>query len=335
MSHHFESGFFVSVPAWHHLGTILDAPPTTSEAIVQAGLDWEVLEEPIYQVDEKHSEVTLSKKLKRDRDLKVLATVKHDYRPLQNQEAFRWFEPLIESGGVELEAAGSLKEGKRIWILAKLTGADTEILQGDAVRPYLLLHNSHDGSTAVWLQFTPVRVVCWNTLNGAARNRFGDLWQKKAICIPHNQCLQEQLGRLHNLLSLTRREFDLSVEEYKLMAHQELTEELVRQYLGMVLGTRTPSKHPAWSQLMANFESGRGNQGKTLWDAYNAVTEWLEHQRWSDPQARLDSNWFGSSARWRAKAHQAAIAIVESEAAQYTQHSKLSHTKSRESCISY
>jgi phage/plasmid-like protein (TIGR03299 family) len=296
MSHEFESGFFVAQAAWHGLGTVLRQPPTTEQAIVQAGLDWRVVGEPFYQLDAEQ-QATLHKRLMRDRDLRVLGTVSPDYVPLQNQDAFRFFDPLLDQKTVQLDAAGSLQGGKRIWVLAKLTNIAAEIRQQDWVRPYLLLHNSHDGSTSVWLQFTPVRVVCMNTLAGATHHRFGDLWQKKAICIPHTATLSEQLARMQDLIDLTKREFQFSVEEYKAMASQEINNELLACYLGNILGTQRPKLRPEWDQLVANFETGRGNQGKTLWDAYNAVTEWLDHQRGNSLADRLESTWFGAGAR--------------------------------------
>jgi len=314
MAHEFESGFFVAQPAWHRLGTVLQAPPTTQQAIVKAGLDWQVLEEPFYQVTEEtgdFSEAALRKRLVRDRDHKILGTVNHNYTPLQNEDAFRWFDPFLDTHKLTLEAAGSLQGGKRVWILAKVAQMEAAIRYQDWVRPYLLLHNSHDGSTAVWLQFTPVRVVCMNTLAGAAHHRFGDLWQKKAICIPHTLTLHEQLAKMQNLVELTQRELNFSVEEYKAMESQEVNSELLGTYLGTVLGTRYPHCHPAWEQLVNNFERGSGNQGKTLWDAYNAMTEWIDHQRGRSPAERLESTWFGSGTRLRNKAHQAALALIQ------------------------
>lgn len=310
MSHEFELGFFVAKAAWHRLGKVLQQPPTTEEAIFQAGLDWQVLEEPFYQITDNQSDALLCKRLVRDRDRKVLGKVKHDYVPLQNHDAFRWFDPLLEKGDVQLETAGSLQGGKRIWILAKITNVEAEIAPRDWVGPYLLLHNSHDGSTAAWIQFTPIRVVCMNTLAGAAAHRFGDLWQKKAICIPHTITLQEQMAKIQNLIDLTKREFQYSVDEYRAMTSQEINSELLATYLGHVLGTAQPELHPDWSQLVQNFEQGQGNQGKTLWDAYNAITEWIDHQRGRSLKERLESTWFGSGVRLRTKAHQAALAMV-------------------------
>jgi phage/plasmid-like protein (TIGR03299 family) len=308
MSHHFESGFFVAQAAWHQLGTVLDQPPTTEDAIAQAQLDWQVLEEPFYQAN--NEEMILRKKLIRDRDQQLLGTVNADYVPLQNQDAFRWFDPLLEKGGLELEAAGSLQQGKRVWILAKLQ-TEAQVLPGDWVRPYLLLHNSHDGSTSVWLQFTPIRVVCWNTLSGAAANRFGDLWRRKAICVPHNLDLHQQLERIQNLVDLTQREFQFSVEEYRAMASQEVNQELLTTYMGRTFGISDPTRLPEWHQLVSNFERGIGNQGRTLWDAYNAVTEWVDHQREWGAEARLQYSWFGNGVMARSRAHQAALQLVQ------------------------
>ncbi|KYC35850.1 alpha/beta hydrolase [Scytonema hofmannii PCC 7110] len=320
MAHQFESGFFVAKAAWHGLGTVLNKPPTTSEAIVQAGLNWRVMEEPIYRQTDVQEQAVLQKNLIRDCDTAsavkpsayrhILGTVNYDYVPLQNQDAFRWFDSLIEKGGVELEAAGSLQQGKRVWILAKIVSTEAAVVPGDWVRPYLLLHNSHDGSSAVWIQFTPIRVVCWNTLSGAAAHRFGDLWKKKAICIPHTLDLQAQLAKVQDLVDLTKREFHFSVEEYQAMANQELNSELFATYTGSVLGIPSPRMHPEWNQLLANFENGIGNQGKTLWDAYNAITQWLDHQRGTSDAQRLESTWFGANAQVRVKAHQVALDMV-------------------------
>jgi phage/plasmid-like protein (TIGR03299 family) len=91
--------------------------------------------------------------------------------PLQNDQAFQFFDPFVSSGLVTLETAGSLREGKRVWILARIAeNSDVGIVGDDIVRKYLLLSNSHDGTTAVRVGFTPIRVVCANTLAMAVRN---------------------------------------------------------------------------------------------------------------------------------------------------------------------
>lgn len=96
-------------------------------------------------------------------DNRVLGVVGKDYHPVQNVDAFRWFDFLLESGQSTLEAGGSLREGQRVWVLAKMAGAAGEVVRGDRIDSYLLLSNSHSGDMGVWLVFTPIRVVCMNT----------------------------------------------------------------------------------------------------------------------------------------------------------------------------
>ncbi len=311
MPHQFESGMFVGQPAWHRLGKVLDNPPTTEQAIIAAGLDWQVLEEPVYTLkDGTAQEIPGYKSLVRDSDSKVLGVVSNFYHPLQNREAFAWFDFLLHDGDVSLEAAGSLKGGKRIWILAKVNKAAADIKDGDVVNPYLLLHNSHDGSTAVWIQFTAIRVVCWNTLSWAASSRQADELAQKAIRIRHSSSVNTQLAVAQNALDFTRQQFKHTVAEYRAMARKPMTSELLELYIGNVLGTETPTSTKAWSQIIANFECGRGNQGQTLWDALNGVTEWLDYQRGRSEATRLESAWFGEGDRIRQIAHESALALL-------------------------
>jgi phage/plasmid-like protein (TIGR03299 family) len=136
MAHEFESGFFVKEPAWHRLGKVLNNPPTTEQAIIDAGLDWTVLEEPIYRIQKEGIvEVSTHKSLVRDTDEKLLGIVSKGYHPLQNKQAFNWFDPLLHEGDVTLEAAGSLKGGKRIWVLAKIQMKPLEIQDGVLSNP--------------------------------------------------------------------------------------------------------------------------------------------------------------------------------------------------------
>jgi phage/plasmid-like protein (TIGR03299 family) len=311
MAHQFETGFFVHQPAWHRLGKVLNNPPTTEQAIIEAGLDWTVLEEPIYRIQrEGIVEVSTHKSLVRDVDEKLLGIVSKGYHPLQNGQAFNWFDPLLHEGDVTLEAAGSLKGGKRIWVLAKIQMKPLEIQDGDTIQPYLLLHNSHDGSTAVWIQFTPIRVVCWNTLSWAASSRHADEKNHKAFRIRHHSNINENLALAQQALDLARQTFTYAVDEYKAMALKPMSSELLELYIGNIFQSDDPTEHKAFPHILANFEEGRGNKGKTLWDAYNGFTEWLDHQRGKSEVSRLESAWFGESAKLRVKAHREALALL-------------------------
>jgi phage/plasmid-like protein (TIGR03299 family) len=311
MSHEFESGFFVQEPAWHRLGKVLNNPPTTEQAIIEAGLDWQVLDEPIYRIEKDGIvEISTHKSLIRDQDRQLLGVVYNAYHPLQNSEAFKWFDILLHEGDVILEAAGSLKRGNRIWILAKIRMNPVEIQESDAIQPYLLLHNSHDGSTAIWIQYTPIRVVCWNTLSWAAASRYEEEKNRKAFRIRHNSNIEEKLTLAQQALDLARQTFDTAIDEYKAMAFKPITRELFELYIANIFEIETPRDNKAFPLIQENFEAGRGNQGKSLWDAYNGFTEWLDHQRGKSEVSRLESAWFGNSARLRIKAHREALALL-------------------------
>ena len=160
MSANFESGFMVREKAWHGLGTIVQEAPTSLDALHLAGLDWDVVQQPVYV---NGNEVDNYKANVRSSDNSVLGIVSDRYDIVQNADAFDFTDSMI-GGSVHYETAGSLRGGKTIWLLAKLP--DTKILDDD-VEQYLCFANSHDGKGAVKVFCTPIRVVCQNTLNAA------------------------------------------------------------------------------------------------------------------------------------------------------------------------
>lgn len=149
---------------WHGLGTPVDHAMTSSEAIELAGLDWDVVGKPIF--DYKGQEINGYVANTRSSDDSVLGVVTNKYRVVQNKEAFEFTDSLIEEG-VTYETAGSLKSGRHVWLLAKLP--ETKILD-DVVEPYVVFSNAHDGTGAIRVAMTPIRVVCQNTLNLALKN---------------------------------------------------------------------------------------------------------------------------------------------------------------------
>ena len=311
MSHEFESGFTVNQGAWHGLATVLDNPPSTAQAIEEAGLNWEVKEQPIFtQTEYGLGAVSTHKSLVRSTDYQLLGIVSQQYQPLQNQDAFGWFDYLLHEGDISLETAGSLKQGKRVWILAKVNNSAADVLKNDAVEPYLLLSNSHDGSSAIWIQFTPIRVVCQNTLSWALSKRHNDLNASRAFRIRHQGDVQSKLNQAKLALDFARQRFAIATDEYRLMANHQLNSADLDLYLSLVMDTNAPQSTRAYPQIIANFEKGRGNKGQTLWDAYNGVTEWLDHQRGNSNSKRLESTWFGNSAKTRELAHQTALELI-------------------------
>lgn len=160
MAHEFETGMFVREKAWHGLGTVVQEAPTSADALRIAELDWNVIQKPVFTVGKEIPHFMANV---RDKDNSVLGVVSDRYKIVQNKEAFDFTDALI-GGDVKYESCGSLRNGKTIWLLARMP--NTTIL-GDAVEPYMCFTNSHDGTGAIKVCMTPVRVVCNNTLNFA------------------------------------------------------------------------------------------------------------------------------------------------------------------------
>ena len=160
MSANVETMFYTRQAPWHGLGTRVEHTLNSQEALVAAGLDWQVIQMPV-QIEDGRSIPGFKANI-RDRDNQVLGVVTDRYKVVQNQDAFAFTDELLGEG-VSYETAGSLQGGRRTWILAKLP--QRYIISGDEITPYLVFMNSHDGSGAIKAAMTPIRVVCQNTLN--------------------------------------------------------------------------------------------------------------------------------------------------------------------------
>lgn len=177
-----ESCFVTRTPAWHGLGIVLPESPTSEDAIRYAGLDWTVEQKPIFL--QNGTQIMGSYANVRSSDGKPLGIVGDRYKIVQNLDAFSFTDALLGEG-VTYESAGSLKDGKVVWLLAKMP--DTIEILGDKVEPYLVFTNTHDGSGAVRVTMTNVRVVCNNTLN-MALNRAKRIWSAR-----HTGSIQNKL----------------------------------------------------------------------------------------------------------------------------------------------
>lgn len=316
MAHEIETAFFVGTPAWHRLGTVVQDAPTTEDAVRLACLNWLVEERLIahFTPELVAKEITTHKAIVRATDNRCLGVVGKDYRPLQNERAFRFFDPILAEGHAQLEAAGSLRNGQRVWVLAKLRNASADVVPGDRVDGYLLLSNSHDGSQAVRVQFTAIRVVCMNTLSAAHRR--GDEALEQCLRIRHTQGLEASLDAVGRLLDFTGRTFAVSVEAYQALARKRLPVDGLREYVREVF--RIPGEELPGSRILKgiqrSYDLGKGAQlpgvHGTYWGAYNSVTEWVGYARGRDEDRRLDSLWFGEGRNIRDRALKVALEAV-------------------------
>ncbi|MCP4446086.1 MAG: DUF932 domain-containing protein [Myxococcales bacterium] len=299
MSHELESMFFVGRTPWHGLGTALDCPPSIDAALEVAGLDWNVECRPLYL--QSGVEVA-AQAVVRDFDESVLGVVGPRYHPLQNKDAFAFFQPLVEDKLVDLETAGSLSEGKKVWVLARIVG-DPLVVQGDdVVERFILLSNSHDGSLAVRVGFTPIRVVCSNTLAYAH-----ETGASRLIRILHTAGAKDTLDGVREIMSLADRSFTATAEQFRYLASKPIVAADLQKYVERVFAVpeaADPSKQSCprvLGQVIPLFENGKGSEMAsakgTWWGAYNAISEHLTHYRGRSADSRVNSLWFGDSAK--------------------------------------
>lgn len=338
MPHEVETMMYVGEAPWHGLGVRLDRPPTAEEAIRAAGLDWKVECRPIltYGTPNAVEEARLSEMVQCERhqavvrmtDNRVLGVVSKRWEPLQNQEAFAFFDPFVRSGRAEYHTAGSLRNGGRVWVLAKVNAPQVEVVPGDPLERYFLLSNGHDGKHAVMVSFTTIRVVCANTLGMAevSAERRAD----KALWVMHTQQMAESLTAIQDIVDLENRTFAANLEAYRFLASRQVRG--IESFFTQVLNppkaaevegedskvisldeARDRGEPKALPQLIELFERGRGQHNPHVvgswWAAVNAVTEWVDHQRGRD-FSRLDSAWFGEGRRIKARALESAMHLA-------------------------
>jgi phage/plasmid-like protein (TIGR03299 family) len=202
---------------WHGLGTMVMEAPTSAEAIKLAGLDWEVVGQPIFT--DSGIQIPGYVANTRSSDNRVLGVVTDKYKVVQNKDAFAFTDNLIGEN-CRYETAGSLKNGKSVWMLAKLPR--TSVL-GDDVDQYLCFNNTHDGTGAVKVFMTPIRVVCNNTLN-LALNRASRFWSCK-----HMGKMEDKLAEATQTLQLANKYMDELKVKADQYANTSITMDRVKQ----------------------------------------------------------------------------------------------------------
>ncbi|MGH7241564.1 MAG: DUF932 domain-containing protein, partial [Candidatus Saccharimonadales bacterium] len=268
--------FYVGETPWHGLGTKLVQAPTAAEAIKAAGLDWKVALKDAFVdgADGKKEMLEDAKLCYRVQDNKQLGTVGHTWKPLQNTEAFSFFDKFLESGEATLETAGSLDGGRKIWILAKLTREPMVIKGNDIVEKYALLCNSHDGTLAARGGFTPIRTVCQNTLQAALESK-----ASKLIRVKHTANIVTNLEKVRDIMNMANAEFETTAENYRLLANTQINQADLTKYVKTVFNTNKEALSVdemtggrVAEKIVPLFEKGRGNDmpeiAGTYWAAY-------------------------------------------------------------------
>jgi len=306
--------YFGETP-WHHLGKKLDKPATSAEAIKAAQLDWEVSKATLYLKSGaryRAAKGNFAVVRTDEREPTPLGIVGSSYRPLQNREAFVWFDEIVGQGAAIYHTAGALGNGERAWILAKLPG-EIRVKGDDVSEKFLLLSNSHDGESSVQLKFTPIRVVCKNTLTMALNSG-------RAVKISHNSSLARRMEEAKKNLGIITNRFQKIENDFQRLAEIQMTGNRLAGYLGEVFPMPADeTDEPAIKRVelarqdsQALFHTGRGNSAAnirgTLWAAYNGITEFIDYGRTRrNPSQRLENIWFGGGYLTKARAFKIAI----------------------------
>lgn len=281
MAANVETMFSVREKPWHGLGTVVSDAPTSAEALRLAGLDWTVVQEPIYT--EFNEAVEGYRANVRDSDRKILGVVSDRYKVVQNTDAFSFTDELLGKG-VRYETAGSLQEGRKVWLLARLPRE--YIIAGERISPYLVFSNTHDGSGSVKVAVTPIRVVCNNTLNLALDTA------KRSFSMIHTGNIQDKIQEARDTLFMAEEYMDCLGIEFEQLRRRKVTDAQVKEYIGRLL----PLEENATSIQKKNTVKLRRDMEQRYYDApdlqkvgnnayrfINAVSDFATH---SDPIRR-------------------------------------------------
>ncbi|UPZ36531.1 DUF945 domain-containing protein [Sphingobacterium sp. PCS056] len=323
-----HSFFSVKQKAWHNLGQIVSEYPTSADAMRFAGLDFDVIKTPMYtqgsiisigdsgmETEPIELNVPNYYSTVRTDNNTVLGVVGKDYHIVQNRDAFSFFDSIVGGGdGIMYETAGALGNGEKIFITAKLPNY-IRVGKEDLIEKYLFLTTSHDGSGSITAAFTPIRIVCMNTLNAAMRN------MTNAVRIRHTANAKSRLEQAHKLMGITD---NLSTQIQDIFNHWttvRISDDQVKRLIEIALA---PSKDVLKNVLEGNeeelstqyinmvdaaFEYAMGNPTQqlettkgTVFGAYNSITGYFQNVRkYTDDEAKVKSILLGGTAQLRAQ----------------------------------
>ena len=317
MAHELQTMAYIGNEPWHGLGNKLPANQPIEVWQREAGMEWGIEETDVLYSVSKGIGIHLkpnydNKVLYRSDNHEALSVVSKRYKTVQPKEVLEFYRDLTVAGGFQLETAGVLKHGRKLWALAK-TGQEVMLRGGDKVKGYLLLATSCDGSMATTAQFTSIRVVCNNTLQLAVGEKKG------AVKVPHSTTFDPIAVKRE--LGLGMSAWDSFMDSIQVMAERKVNKFETMNFLVEVLGdpalplNEQPNQKALQSVYSLFAGGGKGSDmasaSGTAWGLLNGVTEYVDHSRRSMSQDhRLDSAWFGAGASIKNKAFEEALKLA-------------------------
>jgi phage/plasmid-like protein (TIGR03299 family) len=297
MAHMVETMAYAGEVPWHGLGVEVINDLTPDQMLKKAGLDWSVDKVQAY-VDYNGQKLDTGKKaLVRSSDNRVLTMISEDWEPVQNSTAFEFFNDFVMAGDMEMHTAGSLKQGNMVWALAKVKDSFSLFKGKDTVESYLLFSNPHEYGKSIDIRFTPIRVVCNNTLTLSLnqksdmmvrlnhRRAFDGDMVKQTMGIAKNKLHQYQ--EMAEFLTSKSYKPDTVVDYFQQvfpLAATKLTEE--EQKLKM-------SRPAATAHGVLETQPGAEYGAGTWWQAFNATTFAIDHLLGRSADTRMQSSWYG------------------------------------------
>lgn len=301
---------YVGEVPWHGLGVEVSPDLTPIQMMQAAGLDWKVEKEDVfYKRNGEYVRAPKKQALVRNSDNKYLDIVSDGWIPVQNEDAFEFFSEYVRAGGMSMHTAGSLKDGQIIWALAKVEDSFSLFGGKDEVDSYLLLSNPHQFGKGVDVRFTPIRVVCNNTLTLSLEG-------KAALGISLNHRSEFDANKVKAALDEAHQKMGKYKEMAQFLSEKKFTEQSVFEYFTRVFPkTSTKTGKTSFDKLMESFRSGEkvfsrnaqeamevidtqpgAQYGRgTWWQAYNAVTYMTNHTMGHNPDTRMQSVWYGQN----------------------------------------
>jgi phage/plasmid-like protein (TIGR03299 family) len=304
---------YVGETPWHGLGVRVSNDLTPEQMMKAAGLDWKVIKADTYaQHIDSEGNVNMvptgRQALLRDSDGKVLTEVGKGWNPVQNEEAFKFFDEFVRAGQMEMHTAGSLKDGQVIWAMADLKDGFT-VFGNDQVDGYLLFSNPHKYGASVNVRFCLNRVVCNNTLTAALNERNG-----RAVRINHRT--KFDADKVKEILGISHNKVELFKQQAEFLGSKRYVKADIETFFGEVLGrseseNRSLSRSAEQAVEVLHTQPGAEIREGTFWQLFNAVTYLCDHKLSRSADTRLTSAWFGPNANRKEKALEVALEMAK------------------------
>ncbi len=310
MAHMIETTAWAGETPWHGLGTKVPCDLSPEQMLKAAKLDWSVRKVPAY-AEVAGQKVAVGKSaLVRDSDDRILDVVSDDWNILQNEKAFEFFHDFVAAGDMEMHTAGSLRDGQLVWALAKVHDGFT-LFDGDTVESYLLFSNPHKYGWSIDVRFTPIRVVCNNTLTLSLNTA-----SKNMVKVSHRREFDADMVK--ETLGVAKEKLAKYKEMAQFLGSKRYNDKTIVEYFKRVfpvVGGPDKKKEMSISASKAldviNTQPGANFAEGSFWSAFNTVTFMVDHKLGRNQDTRLSNAWFGNGKKVKNDALETAIAMAE------------------------